>query len=110
MLLGETVHSRVHRYWLKGPKAGQSEMFIDRLPGGVDNIRPRPCGGYYISLVDTKHADNLDEYEQVQFLNKNAYIRKVISRLFACLQMFFYEMGATNIRSPFAIISLHMKS
>ncbi|CAL4156078.1 unnamed protein product, partial [Meganyctiphanes norvegica] len=92
VLLSETVRSQVHRYWLKGPKSGQSEIFIDRLPGGVDNIRPRPCGGYYISLFDTRHADNPEEYEQVEFLNKHSIIRKFIGRLFACTQLFFDSM------------------
>lgn len=39
LLVAETGSYRVHRYWLKGEKAGQSEVFIDNLPGFPDNVR-----------------------------------------------------------------------
>jgi sugar lactone lactonase YvrE len=39
VLVAETGSYRVHRYWLKGERAGTSEIFIDNLPGFPDNIR-----------------------------------------------------------------------
>ena len=39
------------RYYLKGPKTGQIEIFADNLPGLVDNIRPRQGGGYWAGLA-----------------------------------------------------------
>lgn len=39
VLVTETGHYRVHRYWLKGARAGTHEVFIDNLPGFPDNIR-----------------------------------------------------------------------
>lgn len=38
VLVNETAAYRVMRYWLKGEKAGTSEVFIDNLPGLPDNI------------------------------------------------------------------------
>jgi sugar lactone lactonase YvrE len=38
VLVNETAAYRVMRYWLKGEKAGSSEVFIDNLPGMPDNI------------------------------------------------------------------------
>ncbi|KAK8750353.1 hypothetical protein OTU49_014787 [Cherax quadricarinatus] len=51
ILFCETFKNRVIRYWLKGPKAGQTEVFVDRLPGMPDNIRSNKNGGYYVSLI-----------------------------------------------------------
>jgi len=39
------------RYFLKGPRKGESEVFVDGLPGLPDNIRPTGRGGYYIGLA-----------------------------------------------------------
>lgn len=37
-LVAETAAYRITRYWLKGDKAGTSEVFVDELPGFPDNI------------------------------------------------------------------------
>lgn len=45
VLVNETYRYRVRRLWLRGPKAGTSEIFIDRLPGfpdGISTARPGP--------------------------------------------------------------------
>jgi len=39
VLVNETGMGRVHRLWLKGPQAGQRDIFVDQLPGTPDNIR-----------------------------------------------------------------------
>ncbi|MGH8494277.1 MAG: SMP-30/gluconolactonase/LRE family protein [Moraxellaceae bacterium] len=39
VLVVETGSYCVHRYWLKGDRAGTSDIFIDNLPGFPDNIR-----------------------------------------------------------------------
>jgi len=38
VLVAETTGLRVTRYWLTGAKEGESDVFIDNLPGGPDNI------------------------------------------------------------------------
>lgn len=38
VLINETYRYRIVRYWLKGPKVGTHETFIDNLPGFPDNI------------------------------------------------------------------------
>lgn len=38
VLVTETSRYQVTRYWINGPKAGSSEIFIDNLPGFPDNI------------------------------------------------------------------------
>ena len=38
------------RYYLKGPKAGQSDIFAENLPGYADNIKLNSCGNFYVGL------------------------------------------------------------
>lgn len=45
----ETVVHSCSRYWLKGTKAGQSELFVN-LPGTPDNVRLNPRGRFWIGL------------------------------------------------------------
>ncbi|CAL4065313.1 unnamed protein product, partial [Meganyctiphanes norvegica] len=104
ILLSETARSRVHRYWLKGPKMGQRDIFTDQLPGIPDNIRPRPNGGYYISLCGTKHADKPGGIEAI--LSYNPIFRKIICRLLACIQLFCSTMNKLmpmNSLMPYAL-------
>ena len=37
--VAETGRFRVRRYYLKGEKAGQTDILIDNLPGVPDNLR-----------------------------------------------------------------------
>ncbi|WIA21898.1 hypothetical protein OEZ85_004268 [Tetradesmus obliquus] len=38
VLVADSIQMRIHRYWLQGPKAGSSEVFMDNLPGPPDGI------------------------------------------------------------------------
>eukprot|EP00775_Hariotina_reticulata_P009351 gene9351-9514_t len=38
VVMAETDRLRVHKIWLKGPKAGQAEILIDQLPGVPDGV------------------------------------------------------------------------
>ncbi|TAN09762.1 MAG: ABC transporter permease [Burkholderiaceae bacterium] len=51
VLYAETFGMRVSRYWIDGPKKGQTEVVLDHLPGGVDNINRASDGGYWMALV-----------------------------------------------------------
>lgn len=50
LYFAETWACRVTRYWLRGPKAGQSELVLD-LPGYPDNINRASDGTYWLALV-----------------------------------------------------------
>ncbi|CAA7060546.1 unnamed protein product [Microthlaspi erraticum] len=45
----ESATGIVHRYWIKGPKAGTSDIFT-KVPGHPDNIRRTPTGDFWIAL------------------------------------------------------------
>jgi hypothetical protein len=42
LVVSETGDYRLWRLWLKGPRAGQRELFTDSLPGFPDNVRYVP--------------------------------------------------------------------
>ncbi|CAI5534592.1 unnamed protein product [Closterium sp. Naga37s-1] len=49
LIVCETTKARCMRYWIKGPKAGSTELFLD-LPGLPDNVRLNPRGRFWIAL------------------------------------------------------------
>lgn len=50
ILVSETLSYRVWRYWLKGTKAGQKEIFIENLQGFPDNISFNGRDGHWLAL------------------------------------------------------------
>ncbi|XP_064486172.1 uncharacterized protein LOC135398717 [Ornithodoros turicata] len=54
LLVAELCMRRVLRYYLKGPKKGQTEVFVDNLPGEPDNIRPSKRGGYWVGFATAR--------------------------------------------------------
>ncbi|XP_071515562.1 adipocyte plasma membrane-associated protein Hemomucin-like isoform X2 [Panulirus ornatus] len=89
VLLSETCRSRVLRHWLKGPKSGQTEVFVDRLPGLPDNIRSKD-GGYYVSLIIVKIRDIFDP---LHVLAKFPILRKLILRVLAVTKYIVESIG-----------------
>lgn len=61
VLINETYRYRIVRYWLKGPKAGTHEIFIDNLPGYPDNISNNRRGTFWLALFTVRNetADKL---------------------------------------------------
>ncbi len=72
VLVNETMRYRITRYWLKGEKAGTSDIFIDNLPGFPDNITRAPDGGFWLALVAERNAD-FDMMMPRPFLRKLFY-------------------------------------
>ncbi len=56
VLVNETARYRVRRHWLTGPRAGTSDVFLDRLPGFPDNLSRSPRGTYWIALHSPRNA------------------------------------------------------
>ena len=55
VLVNETYMYRIHKYWLKGEKAGTSEIIIDNLPGFPDNISSNGEGLYWVALFTSRN-------------------------------------------------------
>jgi len=50
VLVNETMRYRITRYWLKGPKAGTAEPFIENLPGFPDNLTYDGRGTFWVAM------------------------------------------------------------
>ncbi|MFG5777931.1 ABC transporter permease [Comamonas sp. J-3] len=51
MLFAESWACRISRLWISGPKAGQVEVVVDRLPGYPDNINRASDGSYWCAIM-----------------------------------------------------------
>lgn len=74
VLVNETYKAQVTRYWLTGEKAGQSDVFVDNLPGFPDNITEAPNGDFWLALVAPRT-------EMSDRLMNSPFLRKVAWRL-----------------------------
>jgi sugar lactone lactonase YvrE len=79
VLVVETGAYRVHRLWLKGAKQGQTEIFIDNLPGFPDGIMSNHKDKFWLALVTPRDAA-LDK------LLPHPFLRKAVVRLPKFLQ------------------------
>ena len=74
VLVNETMRYRITRYWIKGKRAGQSEVFIENLPGFPDNLTYNNNGLFWIALIHSRD-------EQLDRLLPMPFLRKIILRL-----------------------------
>jgi sugar lactone lactonase YvrE len=74
VLVNETVAARIHRVWLKGPKAGTHDIFLEGLPGYPDNLSYNGRGLFWVALAAprVKVLEHLAGYPE---------LRKVLFRL-----------------------------
>lgn len=74
VLVNETGAHRITRRWLKGPKQGTQDVFIDNLPGYPDNISFNGRDLFWVALVGPRIKALEDSY-------KSIFMRKVMHRL-----------------------------
>lgn len=79
VLINDTGTYRVRRFWLSGPQQGQSDVFIDNLPGFPDGISSNGKGTFWLALVNGRDAG-------LDFLLPHPFLRKVVWRLPSFLQ------------------------
>lgn len=72
VLMVETTKYRILRYWLKGDKAGQTDTFIDNLPGFPNGISIREDGSYWLGF-STKRTNALDNIHAKPGMKKFVY-------------------------------------
>jgi sugar lactone lactonase YvrE len=72
LLLVETTKYRVIKYWLSGTKVGQTEIFIDNLPGFPNGISIREDGSYWLGF-STKRNKALDKIHSKIEMKKFVY-------------------------------------
>ncbi|WP_152396615.1 SMP-30/gluconolactonase/LRE family protein [Paenibacillus guangzhouensis] len=56
VLVAESYHYQLTRYWLKGPKKGTSDIFADNIAGFPDNITRDEQGQFWVGIFTTRLA------------------------------------------------------
>ena len=79
VLVVETGKYRIRRVWLKGPQAGQSDVFIDNLPGFPDGISSNGRDRFWLALVTPRQA-------LFDRMLPHPFLRKIVARLPKFLQ------------------------
>jgi sugar lactone lactonase YvrE len=74
LLVAETGHYRISKFWLEGERRGQTEVLIDNLPGFPDNIRRGHQGRFWIGFAAPRNQ-LLDE------LSDNPQVRRIVQIL-----------------------------
>ena len=73
VLVNETIAARILRLWLKGPKAGATEVFINGLPAYPDNLSYNGKGngkGIFWVALPSPRIELLDNIASRPFLRK----------------------------------------
>ncbi|XP_015178184.1 PREDICTED: adipocyte plasma membrane-associated protein-like [Polistes dominula] len=83
LLVVESLSSRINKYYLKGPKAGQHEILHEGLPGILDNIHEDNNGGFFVSIYSYIDEENPN---LVHTLMPHPNIRKMIVRLLTIIE------------------------
>ena len=79
LLVAETGHYRILKFWLTGDLRGTSDILIDNLPGFPDNIKNGLNGRFWIGFAAPRNR-LLDR------LSDNPFIRRIIQRLPAAVR------------------------
>lgn len=74
VLVNETFLRRIQRLWLKGPRAGESEIFIAGLPGYPDNLSFDGEDIFWVALPSPRQ-------EKLESLSGKPLLREVLMRL-----------------------------
>jgi sugar lactone lactonase YvrE len=74
VLVVETGEYRIRRVWLKEPKMGQNDVFIDNLPGFPDGISSNGHDRFWVALVTPRQA-------AFDRMLPHPFMRKMVARL-----------------------------
>ncbi len=74
VLVTETLAARIWRLWLSGPRAGESEIFADRLPGYPDNLSFDGADTFWVAMPATRQP-------ALERLSQRPFLRKILMRL-----------------------------
>ncbi|CAH0594290.1 unnamed protein product [Chrysodeixis includens] len=91
VVLTETARFRLMKYYIAGPKKGQSEVFVDGLPGVPDNMRVLPDGsGVLVGLYMV-----YDEGDPILIKSMSATpaVRKFLARLHRLIEIPFEQLN-----------------
>lgn len=79
LLVSETGHYRVLKYWLTGDRKGTTDVLLDNLPGFPDNLNSGAQGRFWLGLAAPRNH-LLDK------ISDRPFVRKIVQRLPAFLR------------------------
>lgn len=74
VLVAETAEYRIWRYWLKGERAGQQELFAEGLPGFPDNLSFNGRDRFWVAIAAPRNP-------QLDAMAARPLLRKLVFRL-----------------------------
>jgi sugar lactone lactonase YvrE len=74
VLVNETIAARIMRLWLKGPKAGATDVFINGLPAYPDNLSYNGKGIFWVALPSPR-------VQALEDVAGHPFLRKMLLRL-----------------------------
>lgn len=72
LLVCESWKFRCLKYWLEGDLKGKTEIFIENLPGGPDNINLAPDGSFWIALIQLTRSG-------MEFVHKSKMAKHLVA-------------------------------
>jgi len=75
VLINETFGMVIQKFWLRGPKKGTKEIFVNELPGYPDNISYNGKGIFWVAIPAIRLGKDLED------LYEKPFLRKMIMRL-----------------------------
>ncbi|GER55937.1 pectin lyase-like superfamily protein, partial [Striga asiatica] len=88
VLIAEYLACRITRLWLKGPRAGKTEVFAE-LPGNPDNIKRTWSGDFWVAVNIQKLYPRLTSFPLGQKINPKGQITRTVN--------FYDEYNATYV-------------
>jgi len=74
VLVNETMRYRTQRVFVRGPREGEVEVFIDNLPGFPDGVSTGPDGTFWLALYAPRNA-------LLDLAGPRPWLRKLIYRI-----------------------------
>jgi hypothetical protein len=74
LLVAEGGRYRLQRLWLSAPRAGETEIFIENLPGFPDNLHSNGEDIFWLALISPRKAI-------AEWLAMRPFARKIVYRL-----------------------------
>ncbi len=75
VLVNGTFDMVIHKFWLRGPKKGTKEIFVNELPGYPDNLSYNDKGIFWVAIPAIRLGKDLED------LYEKPFLRKMIMRL-----------------------------
>lgn len=74
LVVNETYRYRLTRYWLRGDRAGTSDIFADGLPGFPDGVAQSGRGTFWVAMFTTRNSAG-------DFLAPRPFLKQMVANL-----------------------------